>query len=524
VIDDLQRTPTYNVVRHRDCKSVSSRGVTTGRRLAKNTAINGGAAVVNTLIALISTSLLLSGWGSSKFGLWALLLMMTFDRGLMALFDLGHGTAALQLLATGDSAQKSGVFRKLRIRYLMFSLVGALSLLTLGHFLISRVADVESSENFWILTALMSARLPIDMRHSTNLIFLESQNRYATIRAIEVCANLIWLLTLFVVVDSDVSIQLVALLYFFHGVLQLVASSYLLCGRRDGTCESQEVDEFVTIDLWANGRWVALQRVLSIIYSNMDRVIISAVVGLSGLGEYEIPYKIQAFGVLILSVLPSAVFPVAARMKSQLESVQLSVLFVRASRLTVAMCVPPLLAIVMLAETLVVNWVGKQYRELADSVRLFSSWTFLGVFHVIGATMLSAIGRNKEIFLIFLSSIAVNLPASIVLGVQFGVNGVILGTVLSYVVSFGPYLVVELRVFDVSFKEWFIGILSPIVIPVALEFVVLFAGLHWIGVEMSLIKTMFVGMLSTIVGWVTYILLFAQKEDLKMIRSIPRRD
>lgn len=502
--------------------SLSSEVVSTGRRLARNTAVNGGAAAVNTVIALVSTALLLNGWGSSKYGLWMFLLMMTFDRGFMALLDLGHGTAALQLLASEDKVRQVHVLQKLRSRYLLFSCFGIFFLLSVGRFLIGKVVDVEASENLWTLTILMSSRLPIDMWHSTNLLYLESQSRYPTMRMIDVFSNLLWLLMLSIVVGTEVSMVFVAALYLLLGFLQLAVSSLLLREYRQQASKCEDASGRRDLDLWANGRWVALQRMLSIVYSNMDRVIISLAVGLSGLGRYEVPYKIQAFGVLLLSILPSAVFPLAARLKSNNELKQLSALFVRASRLTVAACIPPLLAVVMLSESLVINWVGVEYRDLANSVRLFVSWTFLGVFHVIGATMLSAIGRNKEIFMIFLVSIAVNLPASIALGFRFGVNGVITGTLLGYVVSFVPYLVVELREFKVSVTRWLREVLAPILVPITLEYVVLFVGLRQFSEEMGLLWVITVGGFSTIVAWTSFAWFFARKEDLVLIRSVLR--
>ena len=497
--------------------------MSTSKSLIRNTVVNGVAAISQTIIAILVTALLLKALGAAGYGLWMMILMMSFDRGYLALLDFGHGTAALQQLAIGGKDRRALIKRKLKRKYLIFSVLGVFILLSGGRFFLGKIASSEVSSDLWLLTIFMCVRLPLDMLHAANIADLESRSRYPVIRLIQLVSNLSLLVTALVASHFGFSVTDIAGFYLLIGVMQFLLSSFISStGTRNSVVELAGIPA-PDINLWKNGRWVALQIFLSTIYANMDRVIIAVVVGLAGVGAYEIPYKIQALGVLILSVVPSAVFPIAARVNGDLGVEALSRLFIRGTRLAVAACIPPLMALVFLAEPLVVIWVGEEFRNLADSVRLFTSWSFLGVFHVIGSTMLSAVGRNREVFYLFLGTVVVNLPMSIWLGMKWGVNGVIVGTLAGYVVGFIPYLLVELRSFNVAFTEWIQSVVSPLLVPVAIEALFLFIVLKWLGSSLNLIEVGAVGALATAIAWASYLKYFSSSDDIEIIRSAMSR-
>ena len=100
--------------------------MSTSKSLIRNTVVNGVAAISQTIIAILVTALLLKALGAAGYGLWMMILMMSFERGYMAILDFGHGTAALQQLAVGSNQQRVRVKRELRRKYLIFSTLGIL--------------------------------------------------------------------------------------------------------------------------------------------------------------------------------------------------------------------------------------------------------------------------------------------------------------------------------------------------------------------------------------------------------------
>ena len=195
----------------------------------------------------------------------------------------------------------------------------------------------------------------------------------------------------------------------------------------------------------------------------MDRTIIAVVLGVALVGDYEIPYKFQAMGVLILSVFPSALFPTVAKLEADENRDRLTGLFHKATRWTVGLSLPMLITGIALSGPLITLWVGDSFVHLQGSVSLFLLWPVIASFNVIGSQFLNAMGKTKESFFIAGSSVLVNLIVSISLVDKFGINGVMLGTVIGIAVVFVPYLVIEQRLFGAGYTSWFNEVVVPVI-------------------------------------------------------------
>lgn len=493
-------------------------------KLLRNTAINGLAAVVSTAIAITLTSVLLSRLGSTEYGLWLIALTLTFDRGYFALLDLGYGTAALQRLSQTGSLTSASLsatlFSTLQRRYLYSAALGMFIISTGGYFLLNHVATPDLSRGVWNLVIVMVVRLPFDMSHATNLVFLESRQRYMWIRGVEVFSNLLWLATIFFEPVGSLSISNLAIGSLFISVLQCFISMQL----RNALIEikprySRNASPAIASEMWTVGKWIALQRLASVTYAQMDRLIIAVVIGIAAVGEYEIPYKVQAFGVLLLSVVPSAIIPVAANLDLNIDRESITALFHRGTRLSLIVCVPPLLAINLSADDLIRLWVGETFVHLAGSVRLFTAWVFLAIFHVVGANILVAVKKNRELFYISLLSILFNLPLSILLANYWGMNGVITGTLIGYVVVWIPYFRLEQKYFGAGITAWFTEILQPIIVPVVIQIVMVTALRGLLQAPRNVFVVFTYNSVSIGAAWIVFYYFFMDDKDKKSILS-----
>jgi len=494
----------------------------TAAKLVRNTAVNGLAAMLSTAIAIALTSVLLSRLGTAEYGLWLVALTLTFDRGYFALLDLGFGTAALQRLSHNSSLTNSSfstaLFSTLQRRYLYSSAVGMFAILTGGYFILDHVATPDLSRGVWTLIAVMIIRLPIDMSHAANLVLLESRQRYIWIRSVELSSNLLWLSIIFFEPVGTVSITKLAFGSLLVSILQCFVSTLL----RNTLSQvkpryTRDSSPLLAKEMWIVGKWVALQRLAAITYAQMDRLIIAFLIGVAAVGEYEIPYKIQALGVLMLSVVPSAIIPVAANFDLDIDRESITNLFHRGTRLAVITCVPPLVALNFSADDLIRIWVGERYIHLSGSVRLFTAWVFLAIFHVVGGNILVAIKKNRELFYISLLSILLNLPLSIFLANYWGINGVITGTLIGYVVVWVPYFRLEQKLFGSGIRIWFKEILQPALIPIALQLITITTLRNLLTPPRNFFVVVSYCSISISVAWVVFYLFFMKDIDKKSI-------
>ena len=395
-----------------------------------------------------------------------------------------------------------------------------LVILTCGYFILHHVATADLSSEIWVLIIIMIVRLPIDMSHAANLVFLESRQRYIWIRAIEVSSNLLWLSIVFFEPFERLSIKSLGVGSLLISMIQCLISIQLRnCLSEVKPRYTRDSSHELASEMWVVGKWVALQRLVSITYAQMDRLIIAFLIGIAAVGEYEIPYKIQALGVLVLSVVPSAIVPVAANFDLNNDREIISSLFHRGTRLAIIVCVPPLLALTFAADDLIRLWVGQDYVHLAGSVRLFTAWVFLAIFHVVGVNILVALKKNRELFLIGLLSITVNLPASIFLARYWGINGVITGTLLGYVIVWIPYFRLEQRLFGIGIKIWFSEILQPVIAPIALQLIVATIFQGYLQTPRNIFGVILYNSTSIGIAWAVFYFFFMEDKDKKSILS-----
>ena len=109
------------------------------RILIRNALFGGGARLFTVLIGLLITPYLLTRLGLDRFGIWALLSVVT---GLVALGDFSFKTSLIRHLAGSCAANNSEAFRAFASSGLVFCLINALLLGGLLWWNVDRLLDL----------------------------------------------------------------------------------------------------------------------------------------------------------------------------------------------------------------------------------------------------------------------------------------------------------------------------------------------------------------------------------------------
>ena len=496
--------------------------------VAKNTGINAGAALASTVLNLLLTALLAHGLSREQFGTWAFLMVLTFNQGYFGLLDGGMSISAMRRRVRYEHVDKktesAEVLATLRAHFLFVSLAGSIVLFALGGVLLGVVTPSISSSSVRLILATLVVRLFIDTMHGVNMMVLESESRYLQMRILDVGSLLCWTSLVALVLAQKGGLELLSIAATCNGLFLLLASSLSL--RHSGPSDLMRRihwNRSVARDLWTTGKWVALQRMWGVIYAQMDRTILAVILGVAVVGDYEIPYKFQALGVLLLSIFPSAIFPSIAKLEINTDRQLLTSIFHKTTRWTVGISVPLILTGMALSEPLIKIWVGISFTHLHNSVSLFLLWPVIASFHVIGAGFFAALGKTKESFILAGTSIIVNLVLSILLAAKYGLNGVIFGTVMGYLVVFLPYLHYEQLFFGNGYFNWFKQVVVPL-LPALIFHIpsLLLLRAEWNQSE-SLPSVVVGGIGLTILSWSIFVLFtpeFRQSRSLKGLLSL----
>ena len=493
------------------------------RGVAFNTAVNAAAMPVLAVGQLLLTMVLADGLTIAQFGTWSFLLGFTFTQGYAGMLDLGFGASAIRSLVRSehgaeDEGTLADVAAAFRTIYIRISIAGAGVLAVLAPLLLL-VVDVDlGPAQVAVVVVCFVGMLLFDMVHASNLVFLESSSRFTTMRMLDIGALYLWLLIAAVAIANGAGVVQLAFLSLAQSIVVASVSSVAARRLHLGMGSDRRVKrEEVIRSLWVMGRWIALQRVASVMNSQMDRTVLAVAIGMVAVGRYQIPYKIQAFAIMLLAIFPSAVMPYATRLHASGEREATESAFHLGTRWTVGLTLPVFLAIIAMANPLVDAWVGSEYLSTVGSVRLFMLYPVIASFHVVAASMMLAHGRTRALFSIASTMFGVNLLVSIVLVGPLGINGVIVGTIIGTVAVFGPYLWLERELFYTSASKWSLGVLSPSLFVVAWTAPAMWLGHEvWARSSQNLVGVAMAGVIA-LWGWLGFLALPMVRRDARAL-------
>ena len=493
--------------------------------IARNTAVNAFAGILTTVLNLVLTALLAKGLDREQFGTWAFLMVLTFNQGYFALLDGGMSVSALRKIVQYDHLEKfkesAEVIATLRSHYLFVSAAGSLTLFAFGGLLLSIVGTTISGVSVIVILLTLVIRLFGDTVHTSNMMVLESRSSFPQMRLLEIGSLAIWTVMVAVLLKAGHGVIALAVFSAVNTAILVLFSTWLVSrSKYSFTRFHLKWHRAIAKDLWRTGKWIAVQRIWGVIYAQMDRTIIAVVLGVALVGDYEIPYKFQAMGVLILSVFPSAMFPTLAKLDADENRSRLTQMFHKATRWTVGLSLPVLMTGIALSGALIELWLGNSFVHLNGSVSLFLIWPVIASAHVIGSNFLNAMGRTKESFFLSSTSVVLNLALSISLAWKYGINGVIIGTVVGYALIFVPYLMIEQRLFGDGYFKWFKEVVLPIVPTLLVEIpLLLVLRTLWSNGARSILVVLG-GCLVTIIGWAIFIILSPEFRKHRSFRGL----
>jgi len=142
-------------------------------------------------------------------------------------------------------------------------------------------------------------------------------------------------------------------------------------------------------------------------------------------------------------------------MESLKKTQALQRLLYRASKYRGAIILSITVVIMMMADQIILVWMGEEYVFLTFDTRIFMSYWLIAPAPGIVATVLLAKEKVRPLLLLALGRSFVNLVLSLILVQYYGLTGVILGTVIPLYVLYPVTIIYGFRLMkDISLKEF----------------------------------------------------------------------
>ncbi len=443
-------------------------GEVTAKAVARNTIANLVASVIVAVLALGMTPFLLGRLGPEQYGIWTLALTLTYMNGYVAIADLGIQQSMVRLVAEASARRdietvnrlvSTGFFGLLAVGALgCLALVGAVG--ALAEWLVDSDVRPVAQQAF----SIVALQLLVDLVTAVSRSVLEGVQRFAALRVVEVGTRASWAILAVPIVLAGGDVVAIAWLSVAVAVLMCAVSIVLARRAIPGLhVSSRLVNWGAARRLVSESCSFFVLRLLSVVYSQMDRIIVGVLYGTVVVARYDVVYKLHAVAAMVLALAPSALMPAAAHLGARDDARRLRLLYLRGTRLTVVATCSVTLAAIVHAEPLLRVWVGEQYTGLAGAARLFLLYPLFVSAHAIGLTMVVGLGRHRVTTSLAAASVVLNLVVSIVLSPRIGMNGVIWGTLVGYALLWVPYLVVITRTLGVAMAQVAREALAPAV-------------------------------------------------------------
>lgn len=439
----------------------------TSRRLLRNTIANGLANGSNAVVTAILTPFLLHRLGAEQYGVWLLALGLTFSSGYLALADLGLADAAVKFIA---EARALGVVHRINeiasTTFAAFSIIGALAAcvtvlaapLLVGIFNVSPGLAGVARTVFVLMALEVAVELPVSALRAV----IEGAQRYAWLRTIDVGGRLLWGGFAIVAVSAG------------HGIVALAVASLVIAAARgvmsllvahriqpELRLRASSITRDALRRTVSYGSYVGGLRFLSVIYAQMDRLIIGIALTVAAVASYEVAFRIQSLATLVMVMASSAVLPAAAYNAIRSDNDKQREMYLRGTKYGIALVLPITIAALLYTRPLLVTWVGAQYTSVTTPARLFLVFPLFGCINQVGVAMLIGLGKAKRVLKLQIVSVGLNLIMSIVLVSWLGLSGVVLGTLIGGLIVWLPYLHLLLATFEVEPREWLRRVVVP---------------------------------------------------------------
>jgi O-antigen/teichoic acid export membrane protein len=255
-----------------------------------------------------------------------------------------------------------------------------------------------------------------------------------------------------------------------------------------------------------------------VVYS-LDRAVLASFRSTAAVGLYEGPVRAHNLILQVQSGLATPVVSVSARYAAQRDVQRTRDLLLRGTRYMLAAVVPPTLVLTILAKPILLTWLGPRFGAASTAMSILVGYWLINAGTTVPVRMLITAGRARAVAIYAGAVALVNLALSLALTPSLGLDGVVLGTALAYVLGFPFFIRLTLRAFPISLAElareaWLPAYATGAVIATALLAVRLTVTLDTIS------KLLPVALFALLVYWAIYYVAWLRPGERLLVKSL----
>lgn len=493
-------------------------------RLVLNVVSAYGNLIVNTLLLFTLTPFIIQTLGIEAYGMWSLVWAAL---ALMSLLNLGFGASVSKFVAEARGRADTKDYQT-SVASLFWIHVGEMLVLLVligicaqfSH----KIFDVPGEQHarlgkvFLILGVAFAVQVPLSVFHG----ILGGHQRWAPVNGCDALAYILYFIATLVFLPQNPSIITLATVYAVTITFGfLLKAVYAL--RELPVLRHSLAPRHVTVGrlrkIWVLSAYFAIIAVGEFITARVDVLIIQWFLDLRSIALYavaaRVAHKVAAFG----SQLAHTLTPTIAEYHGRQDREGICRVWFQGSKFSLAIAGPPILGLALMAEPLLVAWLGEDFRPAALLLQLLLAAVLLECVHWVSHGLLSQCGEERALAVGVTGTQLLNFVATVLLISRFGLVAAAGATLAASVVGEMGYIMHRVtKQQGVSRTRFYAKTVLPNLLPLGCMAMVILGGMR-LRPGTNLFELAFFGLLGFTVYWLMFWKMGMVEDEHEFVRE-----
>ncbi len=441
--------------------------------LVRNTLFNALGKSWGIVLNLLLVPFLVTYLGVERFGLWALLAVLS---GYFGLIDFGFGSSFVKYVAACHArSDTEGMNQVVRVGILYYFVIALFLCLLIFPWIPEVMHLFKVSSNLFA-----EARFVL----GTALIVLAVQNIFAVFGAvlnglqrmdvtnkINMAVATVRALGMAVCIVFDFGLKGLMVNQLFVSLLKgLVMLRAAYCVQPQLRLRPWTFPASLFREMYGFGAKVQVSRIAQMIAFQMDRVLIGLFFNVTLVAFYDIAIRISTAMRAFPLMLTSAIVPAASELDTQKNRFALVNLHLRGAKYLIFLSTPLVCFVIIHGAALIRVWVGPGFEKSVGVLQFLALGYYLNLVSGTASTIAMGMGRPDLEMRYGIVMACLNLALSLILIMTIGFYGAALGSALSLAAGSLYFMVLFHHLIDLPFGRFLRLFLWPLTASIAALF------------------------------------------------------
>ncbi len=413
------------------------------QKIIRNTMFNTIGRFWGILVALFLTPYIIGHIGVDRFGIWAIVGVLT---GYFGLLDFGIGASFVKYISEFYAKEDYKKINQVVNTGLIFYAVFAVLVIISGFFIIKLLLnffnippDLHSEALFVFLLGIVlfsiSNALSVFGAVQTGLQRMDITNKIAIAISIPNIIGTIFFLERGYGLPGLMINN--AIILAISSIINIIIAFRILPELRFNPLL---VKKSMLKKLFRFGYKLQIVKLSSLAGPQTDKLLITHFLSLSLVGFYQLGnlFVEKAKGLSLLIV--SALLPAVSELDAEDGIIKIKSLYIKAFKYVLSVTLPLSFFMASNARLIILTWMKQDFEKAVLALQILTVGFLVNTLTGPGAMVVQGMGKPEYHMKLSLKHLILNLTLSIILIIKFGFVGVLIGTCLSYFLT-GSYFI-----------------------------------------------------------------------------------